>query len=51
MQALADRPALIDRIERITAGSLAERLAAAEPPLLLDVSAPGEWRERHIEGQ
>ena len=44
MQALADRPALIDRVERITAGSLAERLAAAEPPLVIDVRAPGEWQ-------
>jgi hydroxyacylglutathione hydrolase len=49
MQSLADRPALIDRIERITAGSLAERLAAPEPPLLIDVRTPGEWREKRID--
>jgi hydroxyacylglutathione hydrolase len=39
---------LIDRIERITAASLAERLAATDPPLLIDVRAPGEWQERRI---
>jgi glyoxylase-like metal-dependent hydrolase (beta-lactamase superfamily II)/rhodanese-related sulfurtransferase len=49
MQALAGRPDLVDRIERITAGSLAERLAGPSPPLLVDVRAPGEWRERRIE--
>ncbi|MBV9416849.1 MAG: hypothetical protein JO363_17840, partial [Solirubrobacterales bacterium] len=49
MQSLVDRPALVDRIERITAGSLAERLAGPAPPLLIDVRAPGEWRERRIE--
>ena len=49
MQALAGRPDLLDRIERITAGSLSERLAAPEPPLLIDVRAPAEWRERRIE--
>jgi len=49
MQALADSPGLVDRIERITAGSLAERLAAPAPPMLIDVRAPGEWQERRID--
>ena len=49
MQALSGRPDLVDRIERITAGSLAERLAAPDPPLLIDVRAPGEWHERRID--
>jgi rhodanese-related sulfurtransferase len=48
MQSLVDRPALVDRTERITAGSLAERLAAPDPPLLLDVRAPGDWGEHRI---
>jgi hydroxyacylglutathione hydrolase len=48
MQSLADRPELVDRIERITAGSLAERLAAPDPPLLIDVRAPGEWQQQRI---
>jgi hydroxyacylglutathione hydrolase len=49
MQSLAGRTGLVDRIERITAGSLAERLAAPDPPALIDVRAPAEWRERRIE--
>jgi hydroxyacylglutathione hydrolase len=49
MLSLADRPELVDRIDRITAGSLAERLAAPAPPLLVDVRAPGEWQERRID--
>jgi hydroxyacylglutathione hydrolase len=49
MQSLSGRPDLVDRIERITAGSLAERLAAPQPPLLVDVRAPGEWQERRID--
>jgi hydroxyacylglutathione hydrolase len=49
MQSLARRPALVDRIERITAGSLAERLRAPDPPLLVDVRAPGEWAQGRID--
>ncbi len=49
MQSLDAEPGLVDRIERITAGSLAERLAAADPPMLVDVRAPSEWQERHID--
>jgi hydroxyacylglutathione hydrolase len=49
MQALDAQPGLVERIERITAGSLAERLAAPDPPLVVDVRAPGEWAERRIE--
>ena len=49
MRALVDRPGLVARIERITAGSLAEQLAGDEPPLVIDVRAPGEWRERRID--
>jgi len=49
MQALDGAPELVERIERITAASLAERLAAPDPPLVLDVRADGEWRLGHIE--
>jgi hydroxyacylglutathione hydrolase len=49
MQVLSDRPELIERIERITARDLAERLASTRPPLLIDVRAPGEWREQRID--
>jgi glyoxylase-like metal-dependent hydrolase (beta-lactamase superfamily II) len=49
MQSLDAQPGLVDRIERITAGSLAERLRAPDPPMLIDVRAPAEWAERRIE--
>jgi hydroxyacylglutathione hydrolase len=49
MESLTARPDLVSRIERITAGSLAEPLAGHDPPLLIDVRAPGEWRERRID--
>jgi hydroxyacylglutathione hydrolase len=49
MESLADRPELIERIERITAGSLAERLAEPDPPIVIDVRSPGEWRQQRIE--
>ena len=48
MQALAMRPDLVQRTERITAATLAEQLAAPEPPLMLDVRAPREWQAAHI---
>jgi DMSO/TMAO reductase YedYZ molybdopterin-dependent catalytic subunit/glyoxylase-like metal-dependent hydrolase (beta-lactamase superfamily II) len=50
MQALEPRPDLVGRIERITAATLAERLADREPPLVLDVRTEREWREQRIEG-
>jgi rhodanese-related sulfurtransferase len=49
MQSLADDPALVERIERITAAGLAERLAASDPPMLLDVRARSEWEQERIE--
>ncbi len=48
MQALETRPDLVDRTERITAPTLAESLAAPEPPLVLDVRTPTEWHDKHI---
>jgi hydroxyacylglutathione hydrolase len=50
MQALADRPDLMWRTERVSAPTLAEELAGADPPLLLDVRNPREWDSRHVEG-
>jgi glyoxylase-like metal-dependent hydrolase (beta-lactamase superfamily II)/rhodanese-related sulfurtransferase len=50
MQTLDSRPELVDRIERVTAGSLAEQLGSSEPPLVLDVRTPREWEEKRIEG-
>ena len=50
MQALEDAaPELIDRVERITAGSLAEQLTGENPPLLIDVRARSEWDQERIE--
>jgi hydroxyacylglutathione hydrolase len=50
MQALDDSaPDLIDRVERITAGSLAEQLAGQDPPLVIDVRARAEWEQERID--
>lgn len=49
MQALDGAPELVERIERVTAGSLAEQEAAPDPPLVIDVRTEREWNERHIE--
>jgi rhodanese-related sulfurtransferase len=49
MAPLDDAPDLVDRLERITAGSLAEQLEAPDPPLLIDVRSTGEWEQRRIE--
>jgi rhodanese-related sulfurtransferase/glyoxylase-like metal-dependent hydrolase (beta-lactamase superfamily II) len=50
MEALADRPDLVWPTQRISAPLLAEELAGADPPLLVDVRNPREWAARHIGG-
>ncbi len=50
MQQLEQSPELVDRIERVTAASLAEQLASSAPPSLIDVRTTGEWNEGHIDG-
>jgi rhodanese-related sulfurtransferase/glyoxylase-like metal-dependent hydrolase (beta-lactamase superfamily II) len=50
MEALAARPDLVRPTERISAPMVAEELASADPPLLLDIRNPREWAARHIEG-
>lgn len=50
MQALDGCPGLVRRTERITAPTLAERLASAEPPIVLDVRTAHEWQADHIDG-
>jgi rhodanese-related sulfurtransferase len=50
MEALAGRPDLVWPTERVSALVVAEELAAADPPLVLDVRSPREWATRHIEG-
>jgi rhodanese-related sulfurtransferase len=50
MQQLDHVPELIERTERITAGSAAEQLAGPEAPGLVDVRTAREWSEVHIAG-
>jgi hydroxyacylglutathione hydrolase len=50
MEALARRPDLVWPTERVSVLIAAEELANADPPLVMDVRAPREWEEKHIEG-
>jgi rhodanese-related sulfurtransferase len=48
MRALETRPDLVAAVARITAGGLADQLASAEPPLVLDIRTEREWKEQRI---
>jgi hydroxyacylglutathione hydrolase len=48
MVALAQRPDLVWTTERVTPALVAEELASAEPPLVLDIRNPREWKAKHI---
>ena len=50
MEALAERPDLVWPTERLSAPMVADELAAADPPMLLDIRNPREWVTRHIDG-
>jgi hydroxyacylglutathione hydrolase len=50
MEALAERPDLVWPTERLSAPMVAEELASADPPLLLDIRNPLEWMTKHIDG-
>ena len=50
MQQLNDAPQLVERTERITAGSAAEQLETSPQPLVIDVRTAREWTEGHIDG-
>ncbi len=50
MEALAGRLDLVWPTERVSAPMLAEEIASASPPWLLDVRNPREWATRHIDG-
>ncbi|HEX3985205.1 MAG TPA: MBL fold metallo-hydrolase [Acidobacteriaceae bacterium] len=50
MESLAARPDLSWPTERLSAPMVAEELASADPPFLLDVRNPREWEAKHIEG-
>jgi hydroxyacylglutathione hydrolase len=48
MQALQEKPELVWPTERVNAQMVAEELAIADPPLVLDIRNPREWSARHI---
>src|ERR1035438_1177529 len=50
MEALAGRPDLVWPTERVSAPMVAEELASANPPLLLDIRNTREWFTKHING-
>jgi rhodanese-related sulfurtransferase/glyoxylase-like metal-dependent hydrolase (beta-lactamase superfamily II) len=50
MEALTGRSELVRPTERISAPAMAEELAGAGPPLLLDIRNPREWTAKHIDG-
>jgi rhodanese-related sulfurtransferase len=50
MAALAERPDLVGRVERLAPSALAERLHDADPPLLLDVRSEPESEGALIDG-
>ncbi len=50
MVVLASRPDLVLTTERVSAPTLAEELASAEPPVVMDVRSAKEWAEKHLAG-
>jgi hydroxyacylglutathione hydrolase len=50
MAALAERPDLVWPTERFSAPMVADELAGADPPLVLDIRNPREWMAKHIDG-
>jgi hydroxyacylglutathione hydrolase len=50
MESLAERPDLVWPTERVTAPMVADELAGADPPILLDIRNPREWMTKHIDG-
>jgi hydroxyacylglutathione hydrolase len=50
MEALRDRPDLVEYIDRVTAVALADQLQGEDPPLVVDVRSEKEWQAGHILG-
>jgi rhodanese-related sulfurtransferase/glyoxylase-like metal-dependent hydrolase (beta-lactamase superfamily II) len=50
MEALRERPELVQTIDRITAVALSEQLAGSQRPIVLDVRSESEWSAGHIDG-
>ncbi|MDP9050071.1 MAG: MBL fold metallo-hydrolase [Acidobacteriota bacterium] len=50
MAALAARPDLVWPTERVSAAMVEEELEGGDPPLVLDIRNPAEWKAGHIPG-
>ncbi|HEY2842549.1 MAG TPA: MBL fold metallo-hydrolase, partial [Bryobacteraceae bacterium] len=50
MAALSARPDLVWPTERVSAPMVAEAMAGADAPLVLDIRNPKEWAGKHIDG-
>jgi glyoxylase-like metal-dependent hydrolase (beta-lactamase superfamily II)/rhodanese-related sulfurtransferase len=50
MQSLRNHPEYVNKIDRITAVALADRLRRDQPPLVCDVRSEQEWNRGHIDG-
>jgi rhodanese-related sulfurtransferase/glyoxylase-like metal-dependent hydrolase (beta-lactamase superfamily II) len=50
MAALSARPDLVWPTERVSAPMVAEEMAGADAPLVLDIRNPKEWAGKHIDG-
>lgn len=50
MAALASRPELVGKINRVTSAALSQLLSENNPPVVLDVRAEKEWLGGHIQG-
>jgi len=50
MEALSSRPDLVWPTERVSAPMVAEEMAGADAPLVLDIRNPREWATKHIGG-
>jgi rhodanese-related sulfurtransferase/glyoxylase-like metal-dependent hydrolase (beta-lactamase superfamily II) len=50
MEALAARPDLVWPTQRLSAPMIADELASADAPLMLDIRNPREWAAKHVEG-
>ena len=48
MLALAERPDLVWPTERVTPAMVAEELDGDQPPMILDIRNPAEWKAKHI---
>jgi hydroxyacylglutathione hydrolase len=50
LHSLESRPELVAFTERLSAGFAAELLSSSQPPLAIDVRAPGERDQKYIAG-